>query len=160
MVRLVAYLLLVLCLEPALVLAQSDTATVSGLVTDSKGAVLVGAQVRAVNVESGTRFNVLTNQNGVYVLRNLRPGQYRLIVDNQGFQQIVLVGLVLSAQDAVGRNFIMQIGSIIESLTITASGQAVEYISRGWHRCEPAVRRESAAQRPQLPVADRAYAWR
>jgi Carboxypeptidase regulatory-like domain/TonB dependent receptor len=125
MVRLVAYLLLALCLEPALVLAQSDTATVSGLVTDSKGAVLVGAQVRAVNVEAGTRFDVLTNQNGVYVLRNLRPGQYRLIVDNQGLQQIVLVGLVLSAQDAVGRNFTMQIGSIIQSLTITASGQAV-----------------------------------
>ncbi len=55
MVRLVAYLLLALCLEPALVLAQSDTATVSGLVTDSKGAVLVGAQVRAVNVEAGTQ---------------------------------------------------------------------------------------------------------
>ena len=55
MVRLVASLLLALCLTPVLVLAQSDTATVSGLVTDSKGAVLVGAQVRAVNVEAGTR---------------------------------------------------------------------------------------------------------
>ena len=125
MVRLVASLLLALCLTPLLVLAQSDTATVSGLVTDRKGAVLVGAQVRAVNVEAGTRSTALTNQNGVYVLHNLRPGQYRLIVDNQGFQQIVLVGLILSAQDAVGRNFTMQIGSVIESLTITATGQAV-----------------------------------
>ena len=125
MVRLVASLLVALCLTPVLVLAQSDTATVSGLVTDSKGAVLVAAQVRAVNVEAGTRSTAFTNQNGVYVLHNLRPGQYRLIVDNQGFQQIVLVGLVLSAQDAVGRNFTMEIGSVIESLTITATGQAV-----------------------------------
>ena len=125
MVRLVASLLLALSLTPVLVLAQSDTATVSGLVTDSKGAVLVGAQVRAVNLDAGTRSTAFTNQNGVYVLHNLRPGQYRLIVDNQGFQQIVLVGLVLSAQDAVGRNFTMQIGSVIESLTITATGQAV-----------------------------------
>ena len=125
MVRLVACLLLALCLVPVVVLAQSDTATVSGLVSDSKGGALVGAQVRAVNVEAGTRSAALTNQNGVYVLHNLRPGQYRLIVDNQGFQQIVLVGLVLSAQDAVGRNFTMRIGSVIESLTITATGQAV-----------------------------------
>ena len=125
MVRLVASLLVALCLTPVLALAQSDTATVSGLVTDSKGAVLVGAQVRAVNVEAGTRSTAFTNQNGVYVLHNLRPGQYRLVVDNQGFRQIVLVGLVLSAQDAVGRNFTMQIGSVIESLTITATGQAV-----------------------------------
>jgi len=125
MVRLVASLLVALCLTSVLALAQSDTATVSGLVTDSKGAVLVGAQVRAVNVEAGTRSTAFTNQNGVYVHHNLRPGQYRLVVDNQGFRQIVLVGLVLSAQDAVGRNFTMQIGSVIESLTITATGQAV-----------------------------------
>ncbi len=48
MVRLAVSLFLALCLTPLLVLAQSDTATVSGLITDSKGAVLVGAQVRAV----------------------------------------------------------------------------------------------------------------
>ena len=125
MVRLVASLLLALCLVPVLVLAQSDTATVSGQVTDSKGAVLVGAQVRAINVESGTKSSASTNRNGVYVLRDLRPGQYRLIVDNEGSQQIVLVGLVLSAQDAVGRNFTMEFGSVIQSVTLSASGEQV-----------------------------------
>jgi hypothetical protein len=124
-IRVVALGVLVLCFVPALLLAQSDTATVSGLVTDSKNAVLVGAQVRATNVETGTSSTALTNQDGVYVLRDLRPGQYRLIVDNEGFQQIVLVGLVLSAQDAVGRNFAMQVGSIIQSVTLTAAGEKV-----------------------------------
>jgi hypothetical protein len=117
---------LALCLLPGLALAQSDTATVSGLVTDSKEGALTGAEVSAVNVEAGTRTNVFTNQDGVYVLRNLRPGQYRLLVDSQGFQQIVLVGLLLSAQDAVGRNFTMQIGSVIQSVTLTASGEEVD----------------------------------
>jgi Carboxypeptidase regulatory-like domain len=125
MVRPIASVVLALCFVPTLLLAQSDTATVSGLVTDSKEAVLVGAQVRAVNVEAGTSSTALTNRDGVYVLRNLRPGPYRLIVDNEGFQQIVLVGLTLSAQDAVGRNFTMQIGSIIQSVTLTASGEKV-----------------------------------
>src|SRR3984885_13836985 len=125
MVRRVATVVLALCFVPALLLAQSDTATVSGLVTDSKDAVLVNAQVRATNIESGTSSTALTNRDGVYVLRDLRPGQYRLIVDNEGFQQIVLVGLVLSAQDAVGRNFTMQVGSIIQSVTLTASGEKI-----------------------------------
>ena len=80
MARLTALVVLALCFLPALLLAQSDTATVSGLITDSKDAVLVGAQVRAVNVEAGTSSTVLTNRDGVYVLRDLRPGQYRLIV--------------------------------------------------------------------------------
>jgi hypothetical protein len=125
MVRRVATVVLALCFVPALLLAQSDTATVSGLVTDSKDAVLVNAQVRATNIESGTSSTALTNRDGVYVLRDLRPGQYRMVVDDEGFQQIVLVGLVLSAQDAVGRNFTMQIGSIIQSVTLTASGEKV-----------------------------------
>jgi hypothetical protein len=125
MVRSVASVVLVLCLLPAILLAQSDTATISGLIADSKDAVLVGARVRAINVETGTRSTAFTNRSGVYVLRGLRPGQYRLIVDNQGFQEIVLVGLTLSAQDAVGRNFTMQIGSVIQSITLTASGEKV-----------------------------------
>ena len=125
MIRVVALGVLALCFVPALLLAQSDTATVSGLVTDGKDAVLVGAQVRATNVDSGTTSTAVTNRDGVYVLHDLRPGQYRLIVDNEGFRQIVLVGLTLSAQDAVGRNFTMQVGSIIQSVTLTASGEKV-----------------------------------
>ena len=35
------------------------------------------------------------------------------------------MGLILSAQDAVGRNFTMQVGSIIQSVTLTASGENV-----------------------------------
>ena len=54
MVRPIASVVIALFFVPALLLAQSDTATVSGLVTDSKNAVLVGAQVRAINVEAGT----------------------------------------------------------------------------------------------------------
>ena len=115
---------LALCLLP-LALAQSDTATVSGQTTDIKGAVLVGAQVRAINIETGAKSSASSNQNGVYVLRDLRPGEYRLIVDKEGFQQIVLVGLVLSAQDAIGRNFTMEIGSVIQSVTLSASGEQV-----------------------------------
>ena len=128
MIRPAVSLFLALCLLP-LALAQSDTATVSGQVTDSKGAVLIGAQVRAINIESGTRLSTSTNQNGVYVLRDLRPGQYRLIVNDDGFQQIVLVGVVLSAQDAVGRNFAMEIGSVIQSVTLTASGEQMNISS-------------------------------
>ena len=86
MVRPIVLIVLALCFVPVLLLAQSDTATVSGLVADSKDAVLVGAQVRAVNVETGTSSTALTNPDGVYVLRGLRPGPYRLIVDNEGFQ--------------------------------------------------------------------------
>ena len=99
MVRPVALVVLVLCLLPALLLAQSDTATISGLITDSKDAVLVGAQVSAFNVESGTKSTALTNRNGVYVLRGLRPGQYRLVVDNEEFSEQYHVQVLCRSSD-------------------------------------------------------------
>jgi hypothetical protein len=82
------------------------------------------------------------------------------LVDNEEFQQIVPMGLTLSTQDAVGRNFTMQIGSVIQSITLTASGEQVNISPAVGTLVKPAVRGEPAAQRPQLPVANRPYAWR
>ncbi len=53
------------------------------------------------------------------------PGEYRLIVDKEGYRQIVLAGLVLSVQDSISRNFVMEIGSVVQSVTLVASGQEI-----------------------------------
>jgi hypothetical protein len=49
-----------------------------------------------------------------------------LIIDKQGFRQVVLTGLVLNLQDAIGRNFTMQIGSVIQSLTLVAGAEEID----------------------------------
>jgi hypothetical protein len=107
-------------------LAQSDMATISGRITTQSGEVLVGAEIHVINLADGTKTFALSNSNGLYVVRNLRPGDYRMVVDKEGFRQIVLTGLTLNLQDSIGRNFVMQVGSIIQSITVTASGQQVD----------------------------------
>ena len=107
-------------------LAQSDTATISGRITEQSGAVLTGVEVRAINIDTGVRSATVTNQEGLYVIRDLHPGSYRLVVDKLGFRQIVLTGLILNLQDAIGRNFTMQIGSIIQSVTLVAGAAEVD----------------------------------
>jgi hypothetical protein len=59
--------------------AQSDTATISGRVTDQAGEVLAGAHVNAANVETGAGVSALTHIEGVYVVPHLRPGPYRMV---------------------------------------------------------------------------------
>jgi outer membrane receptor protein involved in Fe transport len=108
-----------------LALAQGDSATISGEISGPGGAVLVGAQVRVTNLDTGARSATLTNASGVYVFPNLRPGLYRLVADKAGFRQIVLAGLTLNVQDAIDRNFIMEVGSVVQSVTVTAGGQEV-----------------------------------
>lgn len=113
-------------LSPPGIFAQSDTASVSGRITDQSGGAVVGAQVQAVNLATDIKETHLSNNSGLYVLTGLPPGQYRVIIDKAGFRQIVLSGLILSVQDAISRNFTMEIGSIVQSVTLVAGNEETD----------------------------------
>jgi len=102
------------------VAAQCDRAAISGRIADQSGAVLVAARVDVTDVETGVSVSTLAGDDGVYVLTNLRPGPYRMTVQKEGFRTIVLSDLVLNVQDALSRNFTMQVGIASETITVTA----------------------------------------
>src|SRR5438034_10690591 len=60
-------ILAVLFTAPAL--AQTPQGTVSGIVTDTTGAVLPGASVSAVRADTGQRTAAVTNDRGFFVLK-------------------------------------------------------------------------------------------
>lgn len=115
-------------LKSSLVFAQSDNAVVSGRVTDQTGDVIPGAGIRVTNVDTALALATQSNQNGIYVIGNLRPGRYRLVVEKAGFATIVLEELTLAVQDVLGRNFTMQLSPVIGSVTVEA-GRDVQHLS-------------------------------
>ncbi|HYP01874.1 MAG TPA: TonB-dependent receptor, partial [Pyrinomonadaceae bacterium] len=60
-------------------------ATLRGIITDPAGAVVVGASVKATHVATKTARDTETNDEGVYVLTNLQPGEYEVSVNATGF---------------------------------------------------------------------------
>ena len=74
------------------VLAQQDAATILGEVTDSSGAVIPGATVTVTNVATGISLTTATNDRGSYGLPGLRPGDYTLAIELQGFSKFVRAG--------------------------------------------------------------------
>lgn len=102
--------------------AQSETATISGLVTDSTGAVVVGAEVQLQSVAQGTVQNTTTNDSGIYVFPSVQPGQYQIRVHKPGFKQVDFLGLIVNVQDHIEQNFGLQVGSVSESVTVEANG--------------------------------------
>ena len=61
-----------------------------------------------------------TNDEGLYAIPSLYPGHYLIIAHKTGFKTVTVTDLVLSVQDNVVRNFALQIGSVSETVTITA----------------------------------------
>jgi len=103
--------------------AQSDTATLSGRITDPSGSVISGVEVVAANNNTGIKVTAQSNDSGIYVVQDLRPGDYRVTVEKPGFRKVVLTGLILSVQDALSRNFIMQIGPVNESVVVQSTAE-------------------------------------
>src|SRR5215469_18052502 len=66
--------------------AQVSGATLSGLVTDEKGAPVPNATVSIKNVATSVAREVPTNADGFYSAPNLLPGTYEVSVSAQGFQ--------------------------------------------------------------------------
>jgi len=113
----------VLCLIATLVLAgltycQADIATVSGVITDQSGAVVVGAEVLVTNTDTNVAWTSISNGSGVYLVTGLKPGRYRIHVGKEGFKGIDFTDLILNVQDSVSRNFTLQVGSTSESISV------------------------------------------
>jgi len=58
--------------------AQTENARISGRVTDPTDAVIAGAACTITNLETNVSIVTTTNQDGIYVIPDLRPATYRV----------------------------------------------------------------------------------
>src|SRR5438128_10574803 len=65
--------------------AQLPTATLNGIVTDPKGAVVPAAHVTLTSTATAQKREANTSSAGAYVFTSLAPGSYDLHVEAPGF---------------------------------------------------------------------------
>jgi hypothetical protein len=99
--------------------AQTETARLSGRITDPQGAVVSQASVEAVETDTNQKTTTQTNDEGLYAFFQLRPGSYHLQVSKNGFKQVVRNDVVLHIQDVRTLDFVLQVGTANESVTVT-----------------------------------------
>jgi hypothetical protein len=112
---------IVLALSP-LVRAQAPTGQITGTVTDPSGAVVSGATVTATNNATNARRQTATNEDGLFSLPALPPGNYQLQVEASGFPKQVTEGLELQVGQVARVDFALRIGNVSE--TVQVSGAA------------------------------------
>src|SRR6266699_809842 len=106
------------------VFAQTEKASISGRITDQSNAMVLDAEVEIRNTDTGIVASSKTNDQGVYAFPSLAPGNYVMSVNKQGFRTVSVTDIKLYVQDNVSRNFVMQVGSSAESITVVAQSEA------------------------------------
>jgi hypothetical protein len=109
---------LFLLLAPAL-LAQLTTATLVGTVTDSTGAVVVGAKVTVVNVDTHYTNMVVTNASGDYRIDLLPVGTYTMTVEASGFKKFLQTNIPLAVNQQAHVDASLATGATDETVTVT-----------------------------------------
>src|SRR5579875_1440795 len=104
-------ILLIWAVMPYVNLAQLSTASLTGVITDTSGAVMPGVRVSAVHVETNTSHEAVSNSAGRYVFLNLPTGRYTLTAKYKGFETALRTNVLLSADQAANLNFTMRPGA-------------------------------------------------
>src|SRR2546427_1996989 len=82
-------------LAGTLAMAQT-TSRVTGLVRDSSGALVSGADVRLTHEATGVTFSATTTSAGTYLFDAVQPGTYRVLIAMTGFKTYEATGVVVT----------------------------------------------------------------
>jgi Carboxypeptidase regulatory-like domain len=117
---------LVLALSfPALLKAQ-NVASMTGVVTDSTGAIIPGADVTLVNTTTGTTYHATTNSSGSFTITNVTPGPgYKATFSLKGFEPLVISDIYLTVANTRTQNASLRAGGEAVTVEVSAANSEV-----------------------------------
>ena len=99
---------------------QIANGSVTGLLTDSAGAVVPNAEVSITKTETGITQQTQANGDGIYTFPALQTGTYKLSVSLPGFKKSEST-VTLAVGQTAQLNIALEFGSSTESVTVQAS---------------------------------------
>ncbi len=98
----------------------TTTSTLRGVVTDSQGAAVGGAQVTVTGQQNGISRTAPSNGSGEYVFQFLPPGNYSVKVESKGFKAYQQQGITTLPGQTVSQNVTMSVGSETEQVVVSS----------------------------------------
>jgi hypothetical protein len=102
----------------ALAYGQSDTASLSGAVTDPGSASIVGARITLRNVATRSARETLTDIQGLYRFSLLIPGSYEITIEAPGMRQFHDPEVALNVAQTARLDVQMEIGANVEVINV------------------------------------------
>jgi hypothetical protein len=116
--------LLVLAATAGVAWAQ-ESASISGTVTDTTGAVVPHATVKVKNVETGATRTLFTDGVGIYRALSLAVGRYEVKFEKTGFKAVIQKGINLVVGQQAVVNMALDVGAVSEQVTVTTEPSLV-----------------------------------
>ncbi len=119
---------LVVCIlfATATIFGQSTSGEIAGSVTDPTGAAVPGVMITFVNENTGEVKTVESGATGSYLATLLPVGSYQASVQADGFRTVESPGIALSALQSLRVDFVLELGQVTETVTITSQAPQVD----------------------------------
>jgi len=116
-----------------ILVAQVNTATVTGTVTDPSGAAIANAKIEASNESTGITISAASNSVGRFALPALPIGTYDFNVSATGFQTLTRKGVPLSAGQVLEMQLPLEVGTAQQTVNVSGEASTLSYDSADQH---------------------------
>jgi trimeric autotransporter adhesin len=106
--------------------AQIRSGTITGLVTDSKGAAVVDASVTITNTGTHAAYSTSTSQTGLFTIPYLETGTYSVSITKAGFETNTLVGLTLNSSETLRADAQLKVGAVSTRVEVQAAAEQLQ----------------------------------
>jgi hypothetical protein len=122
------FLLALIPLSPRVARAAVVSGSISGTVTDTKGFVIPGATITAVEPDTSLKQTTSTDSKGFFSLTELPVGHYEVSIEAPGFKQYRETNLVLNASGALQVNASLPVSGSADTVTVSSTNVHVESV--------------------------------
>lgn len=102
-------------------MAQTSTATLTGVVVDESGAAVTGVALTLVHVATSVQQPVTSNERGTFTFPFTLPGRYTLRAQRNGFAPGQITDIVLNVGDHVALTVVLKVGNVTDTVSVVGS---------------------------------------
>ncbi len=121
-----ALVLFLFLLVPNLLVSQSFRGSIRGRVTDPSGGLIPSAKITAKNTGTGLVRDVVTNEEGTYVLAELPAGDYTVTVNAKAFAPVAQNVIVNVGLDTTADFNLLKVEQQQDVINVTGEAPLVE----------------------------------